>query len=275
MPELPEVETIVQDLNKSGLIGHKIKQIIITWPRIVDPHSPDEFIKIAKNQTVKSIERRGKYILFKLANGTLSVHLRMTGKFKISNENTVLTKHEHLRLEFANGLILTYNDTRKFGRWSFHESIDFIENKLGIEPLTKDFTLPKLTNLLKNHHTKIKAFLLNQKYIAGLGNIYVDEALWEAKIHPLTPTNEVPVEQTKALFKAIPNVLLTGLQNQGTSLGKGKGNYYNLSGERGGHQYKLKVFSRTGQDCPRCGHKIIKTVVAQRGTHLCPHCQKV
>lgn len=273
MPELPEVETIVKDLKLAGLIGKKIVQAHIYWPRIIEAPAAQTFISKVEKQTIKNIRRRAKYIVIDLSHGTLLIHLRMTGKFNILSALAPPDKHEHVRLVFDDKTILSYLDPRKFGRWSWYEDPTEKLEQLGFEPLSKEFTLAALKKLIHQHSTQIKPFLLNQKYVAGLGNIYVDEALWRAKIHPQTLANELNENEIKHLHEAIKHVLEIGVKNQGTSLGLGKGNYFSVSGRRGGHQNHLKVFRRDGEACPRCQEIIKKIIVTQRGTHFCPRCQ--
>lgn len=275
MPELPEVETIVSELQSSDIIGKKIIQAHIYWPRIVETPSSKEFVKKITGQCIINIERRGKYIVFHLSKSTLLVHLRMTGKFLFNEEKEPVDKHEHVRLILSEGTILSYQDTRKFGRWSLYDDATEKLGQLGLEPLSKAFTEKALEGLLQNHSSQIKPFLLNQRHLVGLGNIYVDESLWEAKIHPQRLTNSLSKSEVQILHRAIQHVLQVGVENQGTSLGKGKGNYFSVSGRRGGHQHKLQVFRQDGRECPRCHELIKKTVVAQRGTHYCPICQKI
>jgi formamidopyrimidine-DNA glycosylase len=275
MPELPEVETIVRELIACKLENKKITKAYVYWPRIVDTSSSEDFVKKIQNQSIEKIERRGKYLVFTLNDYTLLVHLRMTGKFQFITKENAVDKHEHVRLIFNDGTVLRYEDPRKFGRWSLYQDATEKMSQLGLEPLSAAFTMQAFKNLLRKHSSQIKPFLLNQKHIAGLGNIYVDEALWEAKIHPLRATNSLSDNDIKNLHKAIQKVLNSGIDNLGTSLGNGKGNYFNVSGQRGGHQHHLNVFAQDGKTCARCGKLIMKTVVAQRGTHFCPQCQKM
>lgn len=272
MPELPEVETIVQELRAAKLVGATIDRVNIIWPKIVDAGLHLEFAKNVLKQQVLEIHRRGKFIVLKLTDATLLIHLRMTGKLYITTSKETLRKHEHLQVHFSDGRILHYEDQRKFGRWYYSQDAKKLE-ELGLEPLSKEFTLKALKELLQSHSSQIKPFLLNQRFIAGIGNIYADEALWEAKIHPKTLTNTLSDNQMKQLHFAIRNVLTKGIENSGTSLGKHRGNYVSLSGKRGGNQNQLNVFRKSGMACPRCGNTIVKITVAQRGTHLCPHCQ--
>lgn len=268
MPELPEVETIAFELNENQLIGKKILKSEVLFPRTIGSLSIDQFQKTVESQIILSIYRRGKYIVFQLSSGYLLVHLRMTGKFLF----TLPSHHERVRLYLDDGRILYYADQRKFGRFYLDKNLDRIKN-IGIDPLSKSFTFDVLKALLNNHSRLIKSFLLDQKYISGLGNIYVDEALWEAKIKPQRQTGQLSEEEIQALYIAIPKVVERGIKNLGTSLGSHRSNYFSVSGKRGGYQYKLNVFRRDGESCSRCGHTIIKLRVSQRGTHLCPNCQ--
>lgn len=275
MPELPEVETIVRDLRALGLEGKKIKKATVYWPKIIEIPTVDQFCKRIQNQFIRKLYRRGKYLVFELSSDTLLIHLRMTGKFNVLSEKVPHDKHEHVCLTFEDGTILSYHDTRKFGRWSLYSDASEKLNQLGLEPLSEAFTLKAFENMMQSHSAQIKPFLLNQSHVAGMGNIYVDEALWKAKIHPQSLTNHLSKKNIKELHRAIRDVLEVGIKNQGTSLGVGKGNYFSVSGRRGGHQHHLKIFRRDREPCPRCGEIIKKMVVAQRGTHYCPSCQKI
>lgn len=269
MPELPEVETIVLELNQSHIIGKKILRGIAFWDRTIAHPTMDQFLQEIENQKIIKICRKGKYIVFYLSTGYLLVHLRMTGKFVF----TLPSRHECVRLYLDDGRILYYADQRKFGRFYLVQNLDQIKD-IGIDPLSKIFTPDILRSLLNAHSRQIKPFLLDQTYVSGLGNIYVDEALWEAKINPTRLSDTLSNEENQILYTAILKVLEKGIKNLGTSLGHHQANYFSVSGRRGGNQYMLNVFRRNGEPCPRCGHTIIKFKVAQRGTHICPICQK-
>ncbi|MFA6916021.1 MAG: DNA-formamidopyrimidine glycosylase [Parachlamydiales bacterium] len=273
MPELPEVETIARELNASSLIGSPIISARILWARTLQGIDEKNFNTLIQKQTLRSSGRRGKYIVLTLDQHILLVHLRMTGKFAIIPSNEPFHPHERIRLYFADGQALQYKDPRKFGRWTLSTDYHQTLQHLGIEPLSPEFTVEVFSKLLQSR-SKIKPFLLNQAHISGLGNIYVDEALWEAKIHPETPAFTLSKNSIRLLHCAIKNVLTKGIENQGTRLGNGQANYYSVN-RKAAHQHQLQVFRRTGLPCPRCSTPIIKFVVAQRGTHICPHCQKV
>ena len=275
MPELPEVETIVRGLRKN-ILNTKIKKIEINYSKIIETHSTDDFISILINKQITEINRRAKYIVFELSNQySLILHLRMTGKVLIKTKNDIPTKHDHIIIHLDNNICLFYNDTRKFGRFYLTNNRKLILGKLGPEPFGKNFIFSEFSQNLSKTQRKIKALLLDQSFVAGLGNIYTDEALWEARIHPEQSANNISQNKQKALFEAIKNVLQKGIENQGTSLGDGQGNYASSENNRGNNQNSLMVFAKTGEPCPNCENPIQKIVVAQRGTHFCPSCQKL
>lgn len=275
MPELPEVETIVKELQAADLIGKKIVETQIFWHRSIAVPDVKQFCSKIVGQKIDKISRRGKFLVFTLTHDTLLIHLRMTGKFTLSKETQVDLAHERLFIRFDDGRILHYQDQRKFGKWYLVSCADDKLQELGIEPLSSEFTYEAFKAILQGHRVQAKPFLLNQKFIVGLGNIYADEALWMAKIHPKRQIDNLKPPEIKALFQAIPKVLQQGIRNMGTTLGSKNANYFSVSGRRGSNQHKLNVFRREGLPCPRCKTKIVKMIVAQRGTHICPHCQKI
>jgi formamidopyrimidine-DNA glycosylase len=270
MPELPEVETVVQELISAKIVGQTIASIEIFWPKTVHP-APEEFAKLLKNKQILGIKRRGKYIVLSLSGDlTLFIHLRMTGRFTFTPPH-----HARASLHFADGRTLYYNDPRKFGRWTLLRDTSAMEEKLGLEPLEEAFTVEALKKVVRTRSRQIKPLLLDQKLIAGLGNIYVDEALWYAKIHPQTVSSTLTDGEIKRLHGAIQHVLQKGLETKGTTLGNGKSNFYRVDGSRGSHQEVLYVFRRNRLPCPRCKTAIERIVVAQRSSHFCPACQVV
>lgn len=271
MPELPEVETIVRELAASDLAGKTILKAAVHWNKTVGGDAVS-FLHAVQGQKIKKVVRYGKWIEFELTDYNLFVHLRMTGKFFFGSPKDKPTSHERVRLILDDGRILKFEDQRKFGRWLLQTKEKAPPN-IGIDPFSKKFTLAWFKALVQKSSQAIKPFLLNQKNLAGLGNIYVDEALWQARLHPKRSANTLTPTETTALFKAIPDVLQKGIDNTGTTLGNKQANYYSVSGRRGGNQHKLMVFRRDGLPCPRCTTTIVKTVVAQRGTHFCPTCQ--
>lgn len=274
MPELPEVQITVNALVDSGILGLRIRHTEVLWARTIDRPSVDAFCRMLNGRRITSMDRRGKFILFRLSgDATLAVHLRMTGRFLLSRRNQALTPHIHVVIEFDNGIQLRFHDTRKFGRFYLWEGEDTVTSGLGVEPLSKTFTLPYLTRLLQSSSRTLKPLLLDQTVIAGLGNIYVDEALWMAGLHPLRRSDALNENEIVQLRHAIRHVLQLGLKNSGTTLGSGKNNFYTPVSTRGRNDMHLKVFRRSKLPCPRCGQPIERLVVAQRSSHVCAQCQ--
>lgn len=274
MPELPEVETIAKELQNSSILNKIIKQVDVRNASTIHSPSVGEFIKNLEGLKIISVKRRAKYIVLELSEGYfLIIHLRMTGRFILS-PLIASSKHEHVILYFEGCAPLRYHDTRKFGRFSLVKNAADILEELGPEPLQNDFTIQKFISMLKNKKSELKPLLLNQKFLAGLGNIYVDEALWRASLHPKRQANTLSPEDAATLHAAIQFVLKRGLLSNGTTLGKGKTNYYRIDNVKGEHQDALDVFRKTGEPCPRCGCSIERLLVAQRSTHICPACQK-
>ena len=280
MPELPEVETVCEDLRQAGLINRRITHANVHWARTLATHSPSAFQKNIVGRKVLQIARRAKYIVVTLSGNTTSaseqtllIHLRMTGQFNLCDAQPKRDKHEHVILTLDDGRTLRYKDTRKFGRWYLIDHPDEKLGDIGPEPFDPTFTAKRLASMLTKRSRALKPLLLDQTFIAGLGNIYVDEALWESKLHPESAASSVDTPHAKALHKAIRLVLKRGLRNMGTTLGTGKANFYSVGKRKGRNQDQLKVFRRTGQPCPRCTTPIERCVVGQRSTHICPTCQ--
>lgn len=276
MPELPEVQTIVNDLNAADVIGPTISGAKVFWTRSIAEPSPRSFCRRVKGQQFTAIGRRGKYLVFELSAGdTLLLHLRMSGRLHLVEAGTPRIRHEHVILSFEDGRQLRFHDPRKFGRLNLVKDPGRILNPLGPEPLAREFTARALGRLLKNRKRMLKPLLLDQTFIAGLGNIYVDEALWEARLHPCRLASALAKPEIKALRLAIPRVLKRGLKNLGTSLGSGETNFYSVASRRGRNKDQLNVFRRTDLPCPRCNTTIERLVVGQRSTHICPKCQNL
>ena len=275
MPELPEVETIIRDLKNSRFRKNKITDIKIDWPKTVKTHSVKEFQDELIGEHFTGFNRRAKYLIFRLSiDKTLIMHLRMSGKLIFHEKDTAVRKHDQVVFYFADGNQLHFNDTRKFGRMYLTEEPELILGKLGPEPLDGEFKANEFRDKLKNRSRMIKSLLLDQTFIAGLGNIYTDEALWEAGIHPEQSANLISKNKQKKLYNAIKKVLRQGIKNKGTSLGSGMGNYARTDKKMGDNRKALKVYQRDGEPCPRCGHKIKKIKVAQRSSHYCSNCQR-
>lgn len=270
MPELPEVETIARQLRARGVEGREILSVKINWARTVEPLSPASFARKIRGTTITSISRVGKWMLFSLSSGkTIMIHLRMAGSFSMD-----AGPHDRIVLKLSEGLTLYYRDTRKFGRWRLVDDPGTVLEKLGPDALTRRFTLRYFSDAMQRRNRMIKPLILDQSVVAGLGNIYADEALWESKIHPERLSSSLDETELETLYRAIRHVLKIGVANRGTSLGDGKTNYRDVEGESGGHREKVKAYGRSGKPCERCGTLLEKTVVAQRGTTYCPNCQR-
>ena len=277
MPELPEVETVVRDLQKAGVPICVIRNVTVHHPKLIVTPSLKRFVNELRGQKITTISRRGKYIVMTLGNDqTLIVHLRMSGRLQVVDaKDHPLTKHDHIILTLDDSRELRYHDPRKFGRWWMGLHPETILGKLGPEPLGKHFTVIFLATQLRQNHRALKPLLLDQNFLAGLGNIYVDEALWTAHLHPLQPANTLTRSQYSNLHQAIRTVLQSGIRHRGTSLGHGKSNFHSIKHQTGKNQNHLHVYQRTGKPCHRCQTPIQKITVAQRGTHLCPKCQNL
>ena len=275
MPELPEVETYIRELAPL-LRGRTVTRAQVTWERTIAAPAAADFCRAIQGQRFDDFDRRGKYMLLKLAGGmTLIVHLRMTGKLSVVEAATAADKHTHVVMTLDDGSHLHYRDTRKFGRiWLVSDPTQVL-HKLGPEPLSTDFEIDKFFKKLRGRKASIKALLLDQSIVAGVGNIYADEALFLAGIRPARAGSSLSLADTTALHKAIQQVLQAGIAYRGSSLGDSDlQNYTRPGGEKGGFQEEFKVFRRTGKPCPTCHTVVERIVLAQRSTHFCPHCQQ-
>ena len=275
MPELPEVETYVRELEPL-LRGRRITRAAVTWPRTIAAPTATMFVDQIADQRFSDFSRRGKYMLLGLESGdTLIVHLRMTGKLLVMAGDAPVDKHTHVVLDLDNGQRVHYNDTRKFGRMWLVTNPETVLRKLGPEPLSEAFSPAQLGAALAGRSAAVKALLLNQEIIAGVGNIYADEALFAAGIAPLRAGGDLSEAEVTALHYAVRRVLAAGIAARGSSLGGSSlQNYLRPSGEQGGFQEQHQVFRRTGEPCRTCGQPIERIIVAQRSTHYCPHCQR-
>lgn len=271
MPELPEVETIRLTLEPK-LLQHPITGGEVMLPKLIVDITPADFLQKITGQKIMAVERRGKYLLMKLTGAlVIAIHLRMTGQLTVCPITAPLEKATYLRLTLDDGHELRFCDQRKFGRvWLFPEhSIPPGIGKLGPEPLNKDFSPEILAGRLANRELAIKKALLNQDIIAGLGNIYTDEALFLAGIHPARTSNSLTQNELESLFKAIQQVLSEGIEHHGTT----KQHFCDGEGKPGSHQEYLRVYGRKGLPCLTCGNLIVKMSFGGRGTHFCPICQ--
>jgi len=265
MPELPEVEIIARTL-KPALVGQTILGADLLWARTLAIPTPRKFKEKIKGQKILNVSRRAKFLRLQLPTYTLFVHLRMSGDLFIKEESDSPDKHDRLRLLLSNGKILVFNDTRKFGRVWLTDEPESVIGRLGPEPLSGEFTPRWLHENLHRRHRRLKPLLLDQTFLAGLGNIYTDEALHRARLHPLVVSDSVKQEQAERLHEAICAVLAEGIRRNGSSI-----DWVYRGGE---FQNYFRVYAREGQPCPVCRTKIKRLVVGQRGTHFCPKCQR-
>ncbi len=272
MPELPEVETIARKL-RTHLLGRVIQDAELRWHRTLAFPSPRKFKELIKGQEIKEVTRRAKYFILRLSDFSLLIHLRMSGDLLIKESKIKPEKHDRLILKLLPGSAseqsesshLVFNDTRKFGRVWLTARPEEVLNKLGPEPFSRNFTPEWLHTALHNKHRLLKPLLLDQTFLAGLGNIYSDEALNLAKLNPLAASDSVTAKQAEALHAAIRSVLKEGIRRNGASI-----DWVYRGGE---FQNYFRVYDRAGKPCPTCGTKIQRIIVGQRSTHFCPKCQ--
>jgi formamidopyrimidine-DNA glycosylase len=274
MPELPEVETVRRRL-VPVLEGATIERAEIVDPRLTRPVEPSIVADRLVGDTVATVDRRGKYLLWRLASGrTLVVHLRMTGSFRLAPSGELPDDtHRRATVGLDTGAEVAYRDVRRFGTWELLDEghLDpYLTARLGPEPLAASFTAARLAATAAGRRAPVKAFLLDQRRLAGIGNIYADEALWRARIHPLRPTGELHGEEIARLHRAVRAALRRGVELQGSTLR----DYVTPDGDGGGMQNEFHVYGRLGEPCDRCGRPIERIVVGGRGTWFCPRCQR-
>ncbi len=273
MPELPEVETVRRSLQ--GLVLHKkITRVEIFKPALLALGDEAAFAGLAGLE-LAAVNRRGKYLLFSLDTPQplfWVVHLRMTGKLLYHQQGEPLQKHDHARLQFADGSELVYNDTRAFGRfWLAGDPAQVSGlNSLGLEPLDAGFSAEYWQEKIKRRpKCQVKAALLDQRMVAGLGNIYADEVLFQAGVHPERPLGSLTAEENQRLAVAMREILQASIEQRGTTFR----DYVDGNNQKGGYQEFLRVFQKSGQPCPNCGQAIERIKVAGRSSYFCPHCQ--
>ena len=292
MPELPEVETLVWRL-REPVLGRTIEDVQIYWKRTIARPAPTEFARMLPGCTVQAIDRRAKYLVFTLipqperssarastlhrsaqqayaaqpkdaqAPIFLLIHLKMSGKLSVADRSAPLARHDRVTFDLDNGMQLRFNDVRKFGKMWVVMDPEEVTGSIGPEPLAAAFSLPKFRALVQSRSGVIKPLLLNQAFLAGVGNIYADEALWRARIHPLRTADSLSDAEIAALYRSIRQVLRRAIRDQGTDAGDGV-----IDGD-----YMPRVYGREGKPCYRCHQPLRKIVIGQRGTHFCPHCQ--
>jgi len=264
MPELPEVETVVREL-KPELSGKILTGIDVLWPKTFRAKSQTPL----KGRCIKTVARKGKYIVFQLDRGALVVHLRMTGQL-LFTINKKQSAHVRAVFKLNNGLRLYFRDVRKFGRIDYVDNAQDILAAVGIDALNPDLDERNFFKILQKSRMNLKAFLLSQKFISGLGNIYVDESLFRAGLHPASIAEKIPLPEALRLFKEIRFVLNFAVEHMGSTIS----DYRDAFGNSGGAQKFFRVYQRNGQPCLVCGGEIKKIKFAGRGTHFCPNCQK-
>ena len=285
MPELPEVETIRRDLSEK-VLDKRIVEANVSLPKIV--RNPEDFFqKNLVGKRFEKIDRRGKLIIFEISNGLfMLVHLKMTGQLIYKYKNNVVAgghsekamgfdlpnKYSHVIFEFEDGGKLFFNDLRQFGYLKIVDTkeLEVIKSKFGFEPLKDNFDLPVFRGLLKGRKRNVKAFLLDQSMVTGLGNIYADEVLFASKVSPLRNTADLTAKEIENIFKNIKAILEKAILHRGTTFN----NYVDAEGKKGNFVKMLKVYGRGGGKCTYCGNKLEKIKVAGRGTVFCPKCQK-
>ena len=270
MPELPEVETIVRGL-RAPLIGETIIGVINDWPRHIDRIELPELEARITGRTIDSINRRGKYLVLALDAGeNLIIHLKMSGQLSVSDGQEPADKHVHTIFLLESGSELRFRDIRKFGRVYLVHDLEEVLSKLGQEPLEAGFTPEWLCQALGTRGRVLKPLLLDQTFIAGIGNIYADEALHRAAIRPRRQANTLTGDECLALHEAIQTILTTAIRHEGSSIDAA---YIKPDGGRGSMQSELRVYGRAGEPCHRCGSMVERITLAGRGTHYCPACQ--
>lgn len=273
MPELPEVETIKRTLNEL-IVDKHIDHVTVNLPRIIQrPDDIHAFAMELAGHRITGVERRGKFLRILLDGLVLVSHLRMEGRYGLYSQHDPVEKHTHVIFHFKDGTELRYQDVRQFGTMHlFPAGQDLLEkplSKLGMEPMDESFTPEMLRAVVGTRSTSIKAALLNQSYVVGIGNIYVDESLFKAGIHPAQPAKSLTDSQFHVLHEAIVSTLGASIQVGGSSIKS----FVNGQGKTGDFQHQLQIYGRNAKPCVNCGTLIEKSVVAGRGTHHCPVCQ--
>jgi formamidopyrimidine-DNA glycosylase len=269
MPELPEVETVKNDLIPL-VVGREVTGVNLLWEGIVRKTTAGDFITGLTGRMIKGIKRRGKYLIFGLdGSETLIAHLKMSGALIAGNCDITKEKYARAVLHLNDGTCVIFRDPRKFGRMWLVKDSNSVIGGLGPEPLEDDFTPELLAQRLKGKKAPIKAVICDQKVIAGVGNLYADEALYLAGIHPLTPAGSLSPAKNKDLFDAIQAVLRKGIKNRGASIE----NYVRPDGNKGTAHLEFLVPRKSGQPCGECAGKVERITVRGRGTYFCPKCQ--
>ncbi|MDI7274375.1 MAG: DNA-formamidopyrimidine glycosylase, partial [Anaerolineae bacterium] len=269
VPELPEVETIVRDL-RGLVLGQTIRGVEVYWERSIATPDPEQFAARLVGQHIRGVDRRGKYIVVRLQRGDLLVHLRMTGQLLVASEGQE-RECRHLRVALLlDGRRLLFNDTRKLGRLAWVPDAEAALASLGPEPLGDGFTVERLAAAAAKRRVAAKTLLLDQRVLAGVGNIYADEALFAAGVAPWRRACTLERDEVAALYAAIRAEMERAIRNRGTTLS----DYRDAAGREGEHREALRVYGRAGRPCPRCGAAIERTLICARSSYHCPRCQR-
>jgi formamidopyrimidine-DNA glycosylase len=274
LPELPEVETTARGL-RGRIVGLRVRRVGgVDWPRMVPNSSEAELQAVLCGLKVVSVGRKGKYLLVELEADTwLTIHRKMSGNLLLEPADTVPQQHTHLEVDFDDGTSLRFVDARKFGRVYLFKSTqgltDFLAAHLGPDSLL-DLDEKLLVTKLRGRRGRIKSLLLDQAFLAGIGNLYADEALWEARIHPSRGADTLSRPEVRRLARAINQVLVLGIERHGTTFST----YLNADGTPGQNQEFLSVYGRAEKPCPRCGTPISRILIGQRSSHFCKRCQR-
>jgi formamidopyrimidine-DNA glycosylase len=276
VPELPEVETVRRSLAPL-LEGHRLDRVRIDDPRLTRPLDREDVARELEGEVVELLDRRGKYLIVRFRSGrALLIHLRMTGSLLHTPPGTPRPEDPHRRavVTLDDGSDVAYRDVRRFGTWLLLEPDEvgaYVDARVGREPLDEAYKAKHLGERLRGRRAPVKAAILDQRTVAGVGNIYADEALWRARVHPLTPAADLTPDEVKALHRGIRRALELGIARQGSTLR----DYRAPNGASGTMQHEFKVYGRDGEPCDRCGTPIEKIRVAGRGTWYCPACQRL
>jgi formamidopyrimidine-DNA glycosylase len=271
VPELPEVETLARNL-RSLVLGAEFSSVKLLWPGAVAVPAPEELVRRLPGCTIDEVGRRGKFLVLSLSGPSyLLIHLRMSGQVRVLAGADAPDGHARVIFGLADGRRLVFSDTRKFGRVYWVDDPALVVRDLGPEPLAEDMTAQKLAALLSGRKGALKPLLLNQRVLAGLGNIYADEALFAARLHPMRRVNTLSPEEIERLHAGIRQVLQQAIGNRGTTLRDAR--FRDAQGQAGLNGESLLAYHHTGEPCPRCGTLIERAIVGGRGTHFCPCCQ--
>ena len=278
MPELPEVETIAREL-RPMIVGRTIVDASFDWPNQVKHPAPDEFIAQISGREILSVDRRAKWIIAALGPArdggdaaVLAIQVKMTGQLDVVAPEAPRDKHVHVVFSLDDGRELRLRDTRKFGRVAVYapDAADAVLGELGPEPLDDNFSLTDFRRILRARKARLKTLLMNQEFLAGVGNIYADEALWRARLHPLRTGAGLRSDQERALYVSLRDVLNEAIERRGSSVDD-----YRAPEGRGDMQNYLNVYGRTGKPCPRCGRPTRRMIIGARSTHFCSWCQRL